>query len=99
MDADLKDRWLAALRSGTYAQGQGNLRDATGFCCLGVLCDLVDPDGWRSPDLSGAYYWHGCRLIPKEIALDVDYMMTLSGMNDSGSSFSEIADEIEGTLR
>ena len=36
------NRWVAALRSGTYQQGQRVLRnDHNGYCCLGVLCDLV----------------------------------------------------------
>lgn len=34
--------WVAALRSGTYTQGQFKLRrlDNT-YCCLGVACDLA----------------------------------------------------------
>ncbi len=34
-------RWIAALRSGTYTQGYGNLRLANDtYCCLGVAEDL-----------------------------------------------------------
>lgn len=40
MRADVKRRWLEALRSGEYQQGHGWLRDGDRFCCLGVLCDL-----------------------------------------------------------
>lgn len=44
MDAELKARWIAALRSGDYAQGKGKLGrrefGAHEYCCLGVLCDL-----------------------------------------------------------
>lgn len=54
MNKDIKARWIAALRSGEYKQGQEFLRarryervDADNcpiyeerFCCLGVLCDL-----------------------------------------------------------
>ena len=40
MNADVKDLWVAALRSGTYTQTTGALQNAYGFCCLGVLCDL-----------------------------------------------------------
>lgn len=47
MKADLKAKWLEALRSGKYEQGSGVLRDnADRFCCLGVLCDLAGPFGW-----------------------------------------------------
>ena len=41
MNPTVKTQWLEALRSGSYQQGTGVLRDAeNSFCCLGVLCDL-----------------------------------------------------------
>lgn len=40
---DVKKQWLAALRGGKYKQGYGALHTSDGaFCCLGVLCDLLD---------------------------------------------------------
>lgn len=53
MNAAVKTRWVAALRSGEYKQTTGALHrtvplgsDApAGFCCLGVLCDLAEKDG------------------------------------------------------
>ncbi|WP_420431474.1 hypothetical protein [Candidatus Poriferisocius sp.] len=45
---DLIERWVEALRSGEYEQGQRKLRSHDDqYCPLGVLCDLVDPDGWN----------------------------------------------------
>lgn len=44
---ELKDAWLTALRSGKYEQTKETLRDNNGFCCLGVLCDILDPGGWN----------------------------------------------------
>lgn len=44
----LRDRWIAALRSGEYEQGYGALREIGGYCCLGVLADLINPHGWTS---------------------------------------------------
>jgi hypothetical protein len=38
MDAELKARWVAALRSGEYEQGRRQLRAGDTYCCLGVLC-------------------------------------------------------------
>jgi hypothetical protein len=32
--------WAKALESGKYAQTTHTLRDDTGFCCLGVACDI-----------------------------------------------------------
>lgn len=42
MNPEIKARWVAALRSGEYQQTRGRLRTlaGSGFCCLGVLCDL-----------------------------------------------------------
>lgn len=41
MNPEVKQKWVAALRSGEYNQGQGCLRnDDDSYCCLGVLCDL-----------------------------------------------------------
>lgn len=46
MNADIKKRWIAALRSGEYQQGQGELKTSSGtYCCLGVLCELAKADG------------------------------------------------------
>ncbi len=46
IDPEFKVKWLAALRSGEYIQGQGALRtDLDGhnssYCCLGVACSLL----------------------------------------------------------
>jgi hypothetical protein len=39
MDPDIKDEWLAALRSGEYQQGKSYLKTGENeYCCLGVLC-------------------------------------------------------------
>lgn len=50
MDQALKSRWVAALRSGEYKQATGVLKSAEGrgFCCIGVLCDVVAPEGWET---------------------------------------------------
>jgi hypothetical protein len=48
MDQTIKNKWVKALRSGAYAQIKGNLRTSKGFCCLGVLCDVVDTTRWTS---------------------------------------------------
>lgn len=44
MKADVKVKWIAALRSGDYEQGKGALHKDGKFCCLGVLCDLAKKD-------------------------------------------------------
>jgi hypothetical protein len=54
MPADLKAKWLQALRSGEYKQGYRKLFDAEtgGFCCLGVLQHVLD--GKVETDEAGA---------------------------------------------
>lgn len=43
MDAGIKKEWIEALRSGKYPQAQDRLRSSQGFCCLGVLEDVMRP--------------------------------------------------------
>jgi len=45
MKPEVKAKWIAALRSGEYAQGQNRHRTKDSFCCLGVLCDLFLKEG------------------------------------------------------
>ena len=44
---EVRRRWTEALRSGRYRQTTGKLRALDGgYCCLGVLCDVVAPHLW-----------------------------------------------------
>ena len=51
-------KWVDALRSGTYAQTQCTLQDNSGFCCLGVACDIFIAAENLKLDDSG-YMWGG----------------------------------------
>jgi len=44
MNPEVKQKWIDALRSDKYEQGSGKLRSVTGYCCLGVLCDLYSQE-------------------------------------------------------
>ncbi|CAB4143187.1 hypothetical protein UFOVP434_92 [uncultured Caudovirales phage] len=57
MNPEWKEKWCTALESGDYSQIQDKLRSGeSGYCCLGVLCDLVkDEVGARFNDLDGAF--------------------------------------------
>ncbi len=46
MNVELKERWATALESGNYPQALGALKTDTGFCCLGVLCDVSGEGTW-----------------------------------------------------
>lgn len=103
MKADVKRRWVAALRSGAYRQTFRQLvgDDGCSFCAVGVLADLY------------AREVHGCslpalrmpnvvdRLVPwAELSLDDlspqrGWWNLVICANDSGESFSKIATMIE----
>ncbi|ALA16090.1 MULTISPECIES: hypothetical protein [Chelatococcus] len=108
MDAEIKARWLEALRSGRYKQGKYRLRTHDDqFCCLGVLCDLVEPERWIPAEDGGEpVYAHGHSHFIGFPALDMlgggglssGTASTLIKLNDAGASFPEIADYIEANL-
>lgn len=106
MDPDIKAKWLAALRSGNYRQGMGWLRTSNGFCCLGVLCDVVEPSRWGgSHKVNDMLVWshdgEDCMKYQWEIdggLLGEDTQEELATMNDDGKPFAEIADYIENEL-
>jgi hypothetical protein len=60
MKQEIKDKWVAALRSGEYSQTSSYLHDGKGFCCLGVLTDIYTKENgldWdRGNDCKGEYY-------------------------------------------
>jgi hypothetical protein len=97
MDPALKARWIAALRSGKYKQGIGYLEYSNKFCCLGVLCLVQD----RQPaKMYPRLEMRGTSELPVELSGGLDSMTceNLANMNDSGVSFSEIAQYIEREL-
>lgn len=92
MDKELKEKWIAALRSGNYTQGRYILRDKlrSTHCCLGVLAEQLDND-WGNDNEKGYDLLN--QYVP-EIESHPFF-----DMNDSqGKSFSEIADYIEENL-
>jgi hypothetical protein len=104
MQEEWKSKWVAALRSGKYRQGEMTLRDYDDkFCCLGVLCDLVKPDGWVRG--TGRYVFEFESQVQTtklpwsviDIVGDVN-QGDLIRMNDNDkASFEKIADFIEGS--
>lgn len=104
-------KWVKALRSGEYSQGRDCLRnDENKYCCLGVLCDLVDNSGWTFYPLSlTTTFTFGDgdereEFPPHEIMVNLDLYRPegelalysyLANLNDSGSTFHEIAKVIE----
>ena len=39
--------WVDALNSGKWPESRGFIKTTEGFDAIGVLCDLVNPQGWQ----------------------------------------------------
>lgn len=111
---EFKTKWVEALRSGEYDQGNGFLHKKGRFCCLGVACVIMD---YTKTDLDHAHVIlkgeenlrRDFRKIPKAIkghghgnSESVGgynpVVEFLVHLNDNGRSFEEIADWIEKYL-
>lgn len=103
---ELRQQWYDALKSDKYKQGRNYLRTMDDkYCCLGVACDLIDPDDWHtqmSRTGNSVYSYenlHSTAYMPMHIArlygLTTEEQEILGGMNDYGSTFDEIAEEIK----
>lgn len=100
-----KRKWIAALRSGKFIKGTGQLKtyDAekrkTQYCCLGVACEIVGARIYRP---SGSYIdsgnVKGIKKIPTILHGDNDVTSSLAFKNDHGYSFKKIANWIEKHL-
>ena len=107
-----RDKWVAALRSGKYQQGQNSLCHRKKYCCLGVLAEVVGPGlvpisfgtqsyGVRDELTHGTFrttMWGERSGEP----LDEETVLTLISMNDGRgvlpASFEEIAYWIEANI-
>lgn len=78
MNPEVKRKWVEALRSGEFPQGTEYLRrltgyeasntdQVTGYCCLGVLCEL-----YRRETGDGQWHGNGFWTNPDAV-LDNDY--------------------------
>lgn len=106
MKKEIKAKWVAALRSGDYIQGSGQLRDfENNFCCLGVLCNIhaiENPDFAATQSQLELYDGRVWDLSPKLVKWsgldDYDILVSMNDGDENGQgslSFNEIADYIE----
>jgi len=95
----VRRKWYDALVSGKYEQGTGVLRSKNEtFCCLGVLCDLVEPASWVTGPLGEVFYMDDTTSLPPArmldaIGMDYDMMHKFITLNDNRRlSFKQIAE-------
>ena len=98
MNPEVKEKWLAALRSGEYLQGIGSLRrynSVTGesrYCCFGVLCELALEQGViSSRDESG-----GITAYDGIFALPSEAIARWAGLDQE--DFRYLPDDMEGFI-
>jgi hypothetical protein len=60
MDAQLKAKWIQALRSGEFRQAEGMLHNSANdsYCCLGVLCKVMGAEFGQVGEIYGPNYDH-----------------------------------------
>lgn len=114
MNPEIKAKWIAALTSGEYEQTRNYLhRTGDGYCCLGVLCEVMDPGQWRNGICVSAY---GGKYLPDSnlqiefssfppsklldaAGLSYTQAQTLAGLNDRDwAPFEQIAQYIQEQL-
>ena len=97
--------WTAALRSGEYTQTLKRLAhsDGSGHCCLGVGCEVVRSRGVAVSD----HFLHYSKslndydedstgdAVRAALGISDEEHSALVGLNDHGSNFAYIADEID----
>lgn len=114
MKKEIRDRWVAALRSGEYKQGIYHLQSRDHYCCLGVLCEIAVQEGAiqrqeTRPDgavVYGSGPFREAAFLPYPVVKWAgaddqshnDTFWDLATLNDRGTPFEEIADVIEGRL-
>lgn len=111
MKVNKKDiqKWIDTLRSGKYSQAKYTLQTRTGYCCLGVACDIFIKDKKLA---NGILFGNSPKNQPNSqewlANINHDFFIKttfhLSHLNDNKNfSFDEIADllqaiYIEGAL-
>jgi hypothetical protein len=106
MNRELKQKWIAALRSGGYLQGRQELKfkdrqKQLRYCCLGVLAELAEPEKLQT--VRNKFLFYGSRGFlriseAKWVFLPEETQRELARMNDEGKSFRHIADWIEANV-
>lgn len=107
MNAELKTKWLDALRGGLFAQGTEFMRRGDWYCGLGVLCAISEQCKFTVSQQSSRRF-EGVYEVDALDGSSASGLVTewigdeayqaIARMNDNGKSFAEIADWIEANV-
>lgn len=97
---EFTEKWLKALRSGEYKQGEAKLfnKRNDSYCCLGVACSVAKINPQKFVDWGWIHFSFANEEMPTELVEEKKsdgLPDELSRMNDQGKSFIEIADWIQ----
>ena len=97
-------KWIEALESGSYPQGNGNLKKDGKYCCLGVACEIFKDDLGIKEDVIeslSVFDNESCALPPQKVVTHLNLLSqygdgknkqpSLVNLNDHDTSFKEIA--------
>jgi hypothetical protein len=113
MNPVVKEKWLAALRSGEIKKANGSLENPDGcMCAMGVLHHLYEKENGENPrdNASNFFKWAGFKdevsLTWGPVAAPFEYLGpwgelngTVGAVNDAtGDTFDVVADVIERNL-
>ena len=88
---------VARLRSGEINQCFNTLCNTDGDrCVLGVMCDIVKPEGWSKYEDASAGIPH--TQIRDLAGVSILECFDLAQANDSGKDFLELADMVQRNL-
>lgn len=91
-------KWVEALRSGKYKQGQHVMRSGRDkFCCLGVACDISEEASWhKNKETDGWYYgdWKNEETLS-------NHMVNFFGLNSEEGTLNgdSLSDELKLSIK
>ena len=111
MEEELKEKWIDALMGPQYPQGHYRLRNSNSvedkefYCCLGVLCDLLqnvekdshqNREGFSYKDEFSEIELPGS--LAEDLGISEEFHKRLQKFNDNGKTFQHISNWIEENL-
>lgn len=104
MKPEIKEKWVAALRSDKYKQGPSYLLRDNKYCCLGVLCELayeeqivskdkiIDTEGYEMI-LFGDYTEWRSAFLPEKVRNWSGLFQTIFDYNGSNKDLITLNDD------